>query len=58
MKNAPIMPPMMSMYLRAQNPFWIPARGSFEDLTLTMIKDINVKKSVTMKQSLEAKEMT
>lgn len=43
---------MMRRYLNPQNPFWIPALGSLEFLTPIMIKDMNRKKRVTMKQIL------
>lgn len=52
-KNAPIIPPMMSRYFMPQKPFWIPARKSLEDLTFIIIIDMSKKKSVTTKQSLK-----
>ena len=52
-KNEPIIPPMMIRNLIAQNPFCIPALGSFELLTRIIRSENSRKNSVTMKQSLK-----
>ena len=53
MKKAPTMEAMMMRYLMAQNPFWMPARGSLEERTPIISRAIVKKKSVTMKQTLQ-----
>ena len=53
MKNDPIIPPIISINFIAQNPFCIPALGSFDDLTLIIISENSIKKRVTIKQSLK-----
>ena len=55
MKNEPIIPPMIMINLIAQKPFCIPALGSFEVLTLIIIKEKSRKNKVTIKQSLKRK---
>ena len=48
------MPPMMMRYLMPQKPFWIPALGSEDDLTLIMMTAMRVKNRVTIRYSLDS----
>lgn len=50
MKKAPIVTPMTIIYLMAQNPFWMGARGSFDEFAPIVMTAINVKKQTSAKQ--------
>lgn len=50
MKNAPMVMPITIIYLMAQNPFCIGARGSFEELAPIIIAAIRLKKQTRAKQ--------
>lgn len=49
MKNAPMVIPITIMYLMAQNPFWIGARGSRDELAPIIMADIKLKKQTSAK---------
>lgn len=50
MKNAPIVMPNTIMYLMAQKPFWMAARGSCDEFAPIVMIAINVKKQTNAKQ--------
>ena len=55
-KNAPTQPPIRIKYFRPQNPFWMPALGSFDDLTPIIMVANSKKNRVTMKHILQVNE--
>ena len=50
MKKAPMAMPTTTRNLIPQKPFWIPDRGSCEDLTPSMISSMRKKKPAKAKQ--------